>query len=209
MSANGKRDVLRSIDYLIFCHMAYNYLLDKSLLVLLFRLLLQLQLLSPKALTRSMRTALVIVASGWIICMLLHLAIDPGQPGIIIDFIDNQQTPSTFRLLLLDVVILILQTARVLVTSSLSSQLLLHGTVVTTLPVPPALATAFGADTVTLMLPSRDRRANEEDSNGAEELLYHNELVVDIGLRSCFRNVMYAEVEDGNSARDGSDGLPV
>ncbi|CAO3702242.1 unnamed protein product [Rhizopus stolonifer] len=107
---------------------------------------------------------------------------------------------------MLDVVVLILQTARVLVTSSLSSQLLLHGTVVTTLAVPPALATAFGAETVTLMLPSRERSGSEEST---EELLYHNELVVDIGLQSCFRNIMYAEVEDGGSARDGSDSLPV
>ncbi|KAG0991657.1 hypothetical protein G6F57_007719 [Rhizopus arrhizus] len=157
-----------------------------------------------------MRTALLIVSAGWLVCMLLHVTIDPEQPGIIIDFIDNQQPPSTFRLLLLDFIILILQVIRVLVTSSLSSQLLLHGTVVTTLAVPPALATAFGADTVTVMLPSRERRtASGEDLNSAEELLYHNELVVDIGLRSCLRNIMYAEVEDGNAARDGSDSLPV
>ncbi|CAO3668547.1 unnamed protein product [Rhizopus microsporus] len=188
--------------------MAYSYLLDKSLLVLLFRLLLQLQLLSPKALTRSIRTALFIVISGWLICVLLHLAIDPGQPGIIIDFIDNQQIPSTFRLLMLDFVVLLLQTVRALVTSSLSSQLLLHGTVVTTLPVPPAIATAFGADTVTVMLPSRDRRLGD-GSDTTEELLYHNDLVVDIGLRSCIRNIMYAEIENSNSARDGSDSLPV
>ncbi|KAG0747486.1 hypothetical protein G6F62_002648 [Rhizopus arrhizus] len=149
-------------------------------------------------------------SAGWLVCMLLHVTIDPEQPGIIIDFIDNQQPPSTFRLLLLDFIILILQVIRVLVTSSLSSQLLLHGTVVTTLAVPPALATAFGADTVTVMLPSRERRtASGEDLNSAEELLYHNELVVDIGLRSCLRNIMYAEVEDGNAARDGSDSLPV
>ncbi|CEG68531.1 hypothetical protein RMATCC62417_04775 [Rhizopus microsporus] len=208
MSTNGKRDVLRSIDYLLYCHMAYSYLLDKSLLVLLFRLLLQLQLLSPKALTRSIRTALLIVISGWLICVLLHLAIDPGQPGIIIDFIDNQQIPSTFRLLMLDFVVLLLQTVRALVTSSLSSQLLLHGTVVTTLPVPPAIATAFGADTITVMLPSRDRRLGD-GSDTTEELLYHNDLVVDIGLRSCIRNIMYAEIENSNSARDGSDSLPV
>lgn len=110
---------------------------------------------------------------------------------------------------MLDFVVLLLQTVRALVTSSLSSQLLLHGTVVTTLPVPPAIATAFGADTVTVMLPSRDRRLGGDGSDTTEELLYHNDLVVDIGLRSCIRNIMYAEIENSNSARDGSDSLPV
>lgn len=42
MSSNGKRDVLRSLDYLLYCHIAYTYFLDTSLLVLFFRILLQL-----------------------------------------------------------------------------------------------------------------------------------------------------------------------
>ncbi|KAI8049116.1 uncharacterized protein B0P05DRAFT_563784 [Gilbertella persicaria] len=206
MSSNGKRDVLRSIDYLLYCHIAYTYFLDASVLVLLFRILLQLQLLSPRALNRSLRTALAIVTSGWLMCLLLHAITEPGEPGIIIDFIGNQQKPSIFRLFMLDCVVYILQIIRVLITSSLSSQLLLNGTVVTTLTVPPALATALGAETVTLMLPPREG-SNSEDST--EDLFYHHDLVVDIGLRSSVRNIMYADMEDPSTARDGSERLPV
>lgn len=41
-SSNGKRDVLRSLDYVLYCHIAYTYFLDTSLLVLFLRILLQL-----------------------------------------------------------------------------------------------------------------------------------------------------------------------
>lgn len=115
MSSNGKRDVLRSLDYLLYCHIAYTYFLDTSLLVLFFRILLQLvrdhrllatrikkalnffpftkkQLLSPRALTRSLRTALAIVTAGWLVGLLMHLATEPGEPGIIIDFIGNRKS---------------------------------------------------------------------------------------------------------------------
>lgn len=42
MGSNGKRDVLRSIDYLLYCHIAYTYFLDTSLLMLFLKILLQL-----------------------------------------------------------------------------------------------------------------------------------------------------------------------
>lgn len=116
-----------------------------------------------------------------------------------------EQIPSTFRLLLLDCVVYVLQIIRVLTTSSLSSQLLLNGTVVTTLSVPPALAAALGSNSVTLMLPPREE--NDTDSSG--DLFYHNDMVVDIGLRSSIRNIMYADMEDTSTARDGSERLPV
>lgn len=95
---------------------------------------------------------------------------------------------------------------RVLITSSLSSQLLLNGTVVTTLSVPPALATALGAESVTLMLPPREDGGDESTS---DDLFYHDDLVVDIGLRTSIRNIMYADMEDPSTARDGSERLPV
>ncbi|KAG2204853.1 hypothetical protein INT46_010981 [Mucor plumbeus] len=207
MSSNGKRDVLRSLDYLLYCHIAYTYFLDTSLLVLFFRILLQLQLLSPRALTRSLRTALAIVTAGWLICILMHITTEPGQPGIIIDFVGNQQIPTTFRLLFLDCIVYIFQIVRVLITSSLSSQLLLNGTVVTTLSVPPALATALGAESVTLMLPPRED--GDGDESTSDDLFYHDDLVVDIGLRTSIRNIMYADMEDPSTARDGSERLPV
>ncbi|KAI8643419.1 hypothetical protein BD408DRAFT_342377 [Parasitella parasitica] len=198
MNSNGKRDVLRSLDYILYCHIAYTYFLDTSLL----------QLLSPRALTRSLRTALAIVTAGWLICILMHITTEPGQPGIIIDFIGIQEKPSTFRLLMLDCVVFILQIVRVLITSSLSSHLLLNGTVVTTLSVPRGLATALGAERVTLMLPPREDSSSGDES-ASEDLFYHGDLVVDIGLRTSIRNVMYADMEDPSTARDGSERLPV
>ncbi|GAA5811515.1 hypothetical protein MFLAVUS_004952 [Mucor flavus] len=163
------------------------------------------QLLSPRALSRSLRTALAIVTAGWLICFLMHLSTEPGEPGIIIDFIGNQQKASTLRLIVLDFVVYVLQIVRVLITSSLSSQLLLNGTVVTTLTVPPSLASALG-DSVTLMLPPREVGSEHGDS---DDLFYYNDLVVDIGLRNSIRNVMYADMEDTSTARDGSEALPV
>ncbi|KAI8993522.1 hypothetical protein BDB01DRAFT_776573 [Pilobolus umbonatus] len=207
MSSNGKRDILRSLDYLLYCYIVYTYFLDASLLVLFFRVLIQAQLLSPRVLTRSLRTALAIVTAGWLICLLMHLTTEPGKPGIIIDFIGNQYPPTITRLLCIDTTIYALQIVRVLVTSSLSSQLLLNGTVVTTLAVPPTLAAALGAESVSLMLPPREG-ADSEDST-SEDLFYYNDLVVDIGLRASIRNIMYGDIEDGSTARDGSERLPV
>lgn len=106
---------------------------------------------------------------------------------------------------MLDFVVYVLQIVRVLITSSLSSQLLLNGTVVTTLTVPPSLASALG-DSVTLMLPPREVGSEHGDS---DDLFYYNDLVVDIGLRNSIRNVMYADMEDTSTARDGSEALPV
>ncbi|KAI9275049.1 hypothetical protein EDC94DRAFT_591916 [Helicostylum pulchrum] len=163
------------------------------------------QLLSPRALTRSLRTALAIVTAGWLICFIMHLSTEPGEPGIIIDFIGNQHKASTLRLIMLDFVVYVLQIVRVLITSSLSSQLLLNGTVVTTLTVPPSLASALG-DSVTLMLPPREVGSEHGDS---DDLFYYNDLVVDIGLRNSIRNVMYADMEDSSTSRDGSETLPV
>ncbi|KAI7892143.1 uncharacterized protein EV154DRAFT_505763 [Mucor mucedo] len=203
MSSNGKRDVLRSLDYLLYCHIAYTYFLDTSLLVLFFRILLQLQLLSPRALTRSLRTALAIVTAGWFVGLLMHLTTEPGEPGIIIDFIGNQQKVSTMRLVMLDFMVYGLQIIRVLITSSLSSQLLLNGTVITTLSVPPSLAGTLG-DSVTLMLPP-----NGSEGEDSDDLFYHHELVVDIGFRNSIRHIMYADMEDHTTARDGSENLPV
>lgn len=110
---------------------------------------------------------------------------------------------------MLDFIVYIFQIVRVLITSSLSSQLLLHGTVITTLAVPPALASAIGAESVTLMLPPREEVSGDGDDSTSDDLFYHNDLVVDIGLNTSIRNVMYADMEDQSTARDGSERLPV
>lgn len=162
----------------------------------------------------------------------MHLLTEPGQPGIVIDFIGNrtfpstnsllhpntdssffeiERTPSTLRLVMLDFIVYLFQIVRVLITSSLSSQLLLNGTVITTLAVPPALASAIGAESVTLMLPPREGGGSSADGgeDTSDDLFYHNDLVVDIGLSTSIRNVMYADMEDPTTARDGSHNLPV
>lgn len=126
---------------------------------------------------------------------------------LVLFFVTVEQKASTLRLLMLDFVVYLLQIVRVLITSSLSSQLLLNGTVVTTLTVPPSLAGALG-DSVTLMLPPRDVGSEHGDST-SDDLFYYNDLVVDIGLRNSIRNVMYADMEDTSTARDGSETLPV
>ncbi|CAO3628321.1 unnamed protein product [Mucor hiemalis] len=109
---------------------------------------------------------------------------------------------------MLDFIVYLLQIVRVSIASSLSSQLLLNGTVITTLSVPPALATALGADSVTLMLPPREGVTDNDDST-SDDLFYHGDLVVDIGLRNSVRNIMYADMDDATTARDGSERLPV
>ncbi|KAI8988624.1 hypothetical protein BDF20DRAFT_814754 [Mycotypha africana] len=232
MSSNGKREIIRSLDHLLYCQFVYNYFLDSSLL----------QLLSPKALTRSIRTAFFIVTAGWLVVIILHVTSEPGQPGIIIDFIGNLKPPTITRLLLLDCVIYLFQIMRVLITSSLSSQLLTNGTAVATLQVPPALAAALGTENLTLMLPpSNDTRINEnlEENNyhntisssstapirddtsqtssahfstDFDGLYYGDELVVDIGLKDSIKNLIFVDsMRDDNpsTSRDGSERLPV
>ncbi|KAL0080943.1 hypothetical protein J3Q64DRAFT_1701468 [Phycomyces blakesleeanus] len=219
MSIPAKRDVLRSLDYLLYCHFVYLYFLDASLFLFCIRMFLQLvssqleqnssrpcsqQLLSPRSFARSLRTALGIVTAGYLGCLLMHLTFEPGQPGILIDFIGNQQLPTTMRLITLDSVVYIGQIIRIFISSSLS-QTLVNSSIATTLAVPPALVPALGSDRITLMLPS-ERTQNEEN---CDDLFYHPGLVVDISLRSSVRNVMYADMEDPHTARDGSDRLPV
>lgn len=118
-----------------------------------------------------------------------------------------EQKASTLRLVMLDFMVYAFQIVRVLITSSLSSQLLLNGTVITTLSLPPSLVGALG-DSVTLMLPPREGVSDNDDST-SDDLFYHNDLVVDIGFRNSIRNIMYADMEDVNTARDGSENLPV
>ncbi|KAI8370480.1 uncharacterized protein BYT42DRAFT_582582 [Radiomyces spectabilis] len=211
MSLHGKRDVIRSLDYLLYCYFTYTFLLDASLLILVFRVFCQLQLLSPRILTQSLRTALAIATMSLFVCLLHHCTSELGQPGILVDFIGNQHRPSYSRVILLDFVIYVFQTIRIFISSSLSSQLLLNGTAITTVRMPPALATALGAESVTLMLPpsSSSSSSQGEDDESTDDPFYQHELVVDIGLRQTYRNIMYAEIEDIGTARDGSEQLPV
>ncbi|KAI8878238.1 hypothetical protein K501DRAFT_196325 [Backusella circina FSU 941] len=193
MNSNGKRDVLGSLDYLLYCDIAYTYFLDSSFL----------QLLSPRSYTRPLRMSLALVFTSFVLCMLLHLLSEPGQPGIIIDFIGNHHKPTKTRILLLDLTIFVFQVVRVLIASSLSSQLLLNGSVVHTVNVPGALVNALGTDRLTLMLPPL-----AGDHEEVDDLFYQNDLVVDVGVGTSIRNIMYGD-EDPATARDGSEQLPV
>ncbi|KAI9494673.1 hypothetical protein BDB00DRAFT_817804 [Zychaea mexicana] len=197
MSIHGKLDVIQSLDSLLYCHFVYTYFLDASLLVLIFRIFLQLPLLSPRAHSRTLRTATGVATAELGICILIHATTEPGQPGILIDFVGNQYHSSSLRVIMLDMIIYILQVIRIFITSSLSSQLPENGTV-TTLPVPAPLVSALGAESLTLMLPSTIPNDDEEDP------FYRNDLVVDVGLRTSLDSVLRSSPRE-----DAVDRLPV
>ncbi|KAI7853575.1 hypothetical protein BDC45DRAFT_510581 [Circinella umbellata] len=205
MSIHGKLDVIQSLDSLLYCHFVYTYFLDASLLVLFFRIFLQLPLLSPRAHARTLRTATGVATAELGICFLIHATSEPGQPGILIDFVGNQYHSSPLRVIMLDLIIYVLQVVRIFITSSLSSQLPENGTV-TTLPVPAPLVSALGAESLTLMLPSTIPNNNNNDDNDNEDPFYQHDLVVDIGLRTSIDNVLHSS---STRQDDPIDQLPV
>ena len=107
---------------------------------------------------------------------------------------------------MLDFVMYIFQVARLAISSSLSSQLLLNSTVAT-MTVPGPIARALVSDRLMFTLP------RETEENASDDMFYQQELVVDIGLRSSVRNIMYADMDEGpatTSSREGSaERLPV
>ncbi|ORY97263.1 hypothetical protein BCR43DRAFT_489492 [Syncephalastrum racemosum] len=202
MNIHGKQDVIRSLDALLYCYFVYNYFLDASLLIFFSRIFLQLQMLAPQALARSLRTALGMVTTGLGLCVLMHATSEPGQPGLLIDFVGNHNKPSHMRVILLDLIIYVLQVIRIFATTHLSSQLQ-NGAFATTLLMPPSLAAALGADRVPLAIPRRQARNNNSPaSNDDGDASYDNgfhlteDLVFDIGFRSSIRNVLDPVHED-------------
>ncbi|KAI8580322.1 hypothetical protein K450DRAFT_237978 [Umbelopsis ramanniana AG] len=186
MGLYAKRDVIRSLDFLLYCQFAYIYLLDASLLVLLFRILIQL-FLSPRSIARTLRTALGIALGGFILCLLLHATSEPAQYGLLIDFVGRVYKPSKLRLIVLDFIILCFQVILIFTSSSLTSALLQR---VTTTAA--NVAAAAGNDTSS----SNHERIEEESAEIQEPPIgYEHELVVDVNLRASIRNVFYAEMD--------------
>ncbi|KAH8548483.1 hypothetical protein BGW37DRAFT_506290 [Umbelopsis sp. PMI_123] len=185
MGLYAKRDVIRSLDFLLYCQFAYMYLLDASLLVLLFRILMQL-FLSPRSIARTLRTALGIALGGFILCMLLHATSEPAQYGLLIDFIGRVHMPSKLRLILLDFIILCFQVILIFTSSSLTSALLQRATTNTT----------NAANTANDTNSSNHERIEEEAVDSQDPPIgYEHELVVEVNLRASIRNVLYAEMD--------------
>ncbi|KAG2184138.1 hypothetical protein INT44_009153 [Umbelopsis vinacea] len=181
MGLYAKRDVIRSLDFLLYCQFAYIYLLDASLLVLLFRILIQL-FLSPRSIARTLRTALGIALGGFVLCLLLHATSEPAQYGLLIDFVGRVYKPSKLRLIVLDFIILCFQVILIFTSSSLTSALLQRVT-----------TTAAAANDTSS---SNHERIEEESAEIQEPPIgYEHELVVDVNLRASIRNVFYAEMD--------------
>ncbi|ORZ04256.1 hypothetical protein BCR42DRAFT_429346 [Absidia repens] len=116
----GKRDILQSLDYLLYCHIAYLYFLDASFLLLFFRLFLQMHLLSATMFYRVLHVPFIIVIFVFFLSTCIHLVSVFGQSGIIIDFIGSEYPPNIMRLCLLDTFILLCQLLRLYIAQQLS-----------------------------------------------------------------------------------------
>ncbi|KAI8099252.1 uncharacterized protein BX664DRAFT_17302 [Halteromyces radiatus] len=123
----GKRDILQSLDYLLYCYIAYLYFLDASFILLLFRLFLQVQLLSSGVFHKLLHVPLIITVVVYILSTCFHLFSTLGQTGIIIDFVGNHYLPNVTRLCLLDILIFTCQVIRLYVANDLASHTLYHG----------------------------------------------------------------------------------
>ncbi|KAJ8654069.1 hypothetical protein O0I10_010280 [Lichtheimia ornata] len=203
MGIQSKLHVIKSLDSLLYYHFVYIYFLDASLLLLIFRVFLQLPLLSSRALPRTLRTATGVVTAELGICILIHGLSEPGQPGILIDFVGNVTHASILRLIWLDLMIYGLQMIRIFMTFNLSLQ---NDLVATTVPVPPALVPALGAETLTLMLPSSNSSRNREEQQDDRDPFYRtDDMVMEIELKSSLQSIMQPTPQE----QDPVDRLPV
>ncbi|KAI8330241.1 hypothetical protein BC941DRAFT_441330 [Chlamydoabsidia padenii] len=111
----GKRDILQSVDYLVYCHIAYIYFLDTSFLLLFFRLVLQTHLLSAREGNTQSSVSFFSILFVFFLSAMLHVSSIFGQSGIIIDFIGSQHPPNLLRLCFLDVFIVSFQLIRLFI----------------------------------------------------------------------------------------------
>ncbi|KAI9317599.1 hypothetical protein BX666DRAFT_2026876 [Dichotomocladium elegans] len=187
MGAHGKTDVIRSLDSLIYCHIAYSYFLNASLVALLLRAFLQLAsnrpLLSTSTPNQMLQTAIMMTTLGFLICLLIHSTSIPGQPGLLIDFVGNQNHASILRVIFVDVIIYGLQVVRILATSNDANAAM-------TLPQP--LVSALHATNLGFVLPPAPGTTQPASTTAHEEqdLFYNRELVMDIELRSSLQHIL-------------------
>ncbi|KAK6505425.1 hypothetical protein TWF481_007328 [Arthrobotrys musiformis] len=117
--------MLRNLDIVTYCHFSYLYFLDISFIRFLIRAIVQINLFAQRPLNfptpqRSQkRSAVVSIFGSTLICFLFHLFSEPASGseatggylhgGMIIDFVGQEGPISRFRLIFLDLIILILQ----------------------------------------------------------------------------------------------------
>ncbi|KAK6541156.1 hypothetical protein TWF694_008527 [Orbilia ellipsospora] len=131
--------MLRNLDIVTYCHFSYLYFLDISFIRFLIRAIVQINLFAqrppnfPTPQRTQKRSAVVSIFGSTLICFLFHLFSEPPSAsetsggylhgGMVIDFVGQEGPISRFRLILLDVIILLLQL--VMLTVKVSKQDLL------------------------------------------------------------------------------------
>ncbi|RUS22915.1 hypothetical protein BC937DRAFT_95077 [Endogone sp. FLAS-F59071] len=210
----GKKDISRSVDLLLYCYFVYTYLLDASASTLAFRVIVQL-FLSPKAVSRTLRTAVYVVTFGLAFTLLRHTFGVLGNHGVIIDFVGQLHPPTRIHLVFLDFLIWFFQIILIFSTYSASPS-----SPSTLLPDDPT-SSASSSDTerpARRPRPNRRRRRptsadlddlerggalagteEEVDGDGQGDLVglgYRDDFAVDIRLRASLRNFLDAE-DDG------------
>ncbi|KAF9958603.1 hypothetical protein BGZ65_001314 [Modicella reniformis] len=109
-----KKDVIKSMETLLYSLYVYQYLLDTSTFGLLVRVLVQDQVVSLKSSAPTLRIALYTIFVTNILAVFRHFHA-PGRYAVVIDFIGNVSIPSRSKLLWLDMVIIVLQVAMTLI----------------------------------------------------------------------------------------------
>ncbi|KAK6504053.1 hypothetical protein TWF506_002268 [Arthrobotrys conoides] len=117
--------MLRNLDIVTYCHFSYLYFLDISFIRFLIRAIVQINLFAqrppnfPTPQRTQKRSAVVSIFGSTLICFLFHLFSEPASGseatggylhgGMIIDFVGQEGPISRFRLIFLDLIILLLQ----------------------------------------------------------------------------------------------------
>ncbi|KAF3920846.1 hypothetical protein ABW21_db0202050 [Orbilia brochopaga] len=117
--------LLRNLDIVTYCHFSYLYFLDISFVRFLLRAIVQINLFAqrppnfPTPQRSQKRSAVVSIFGSTFICLLFHVFSEAPSAseatggylhgGMIIDFVGQEGPISKFRLVFLDILILLLQ----------------------------------------------------------------------------------------------------
>ncbi|KAK6336494.1 hypothetical protein TWF696_002044 [Orbilia brochopaga] len=117
--------LLRNLDIVTYCHFSYLYFLDVSFVRFLLRAIVQINLFAqrppnfPTPQRSQKRSAVVSIFGSTLICFLFHVFSEAPSAseatggylhgGMIIDFVGQEGPISKFRLVFLDILILLLQ----------------------------------------------------------------------------------------------------
>ncbi|ORX56744.1 hypothetical protein DM01DRAFT_1334305 [Hesseltinella vesiculosa] len=186
----GQRHILQSLDYVLYCFIVYIYFLDGSFLLLVLRMFLQLQLLSSSSqFHRSFHASLFICCFVYLMVLIYHLLSQPGQPGIIIDFIGHLTAPTKTQLCLLDTLLLALQVLRACILYQITEAILQPSSQnsdssMMMIRIPPVLASALGQRApFGLMIPQQRTHVPSDETGASNDgLFYQNDVVLDISV---------------------------